>query len=1162
MVFNPKDSEPLVTPIDLPDSKARARNTYILEYSWEDCIEAYMRRFPKHPRITVMADSFILSEEKDEYKERTIRRCLLNIDVPQAIKKAFSLSTFNFIQEMLLDRKKRSFRLNTTNEFLIGRLEIHENVIMEPWNMEKQVVDYQNGKYCRFYQRATLKLPGLVPFSGQIEKIAMKNYQRNMSKGKYIDTKFILEMLAERKGISLNLSRYKKKFQVNMLLRSTPAVILLILIAVTDHFLFEYLSLYSFSIISVLLVFIFTFFIDVIEPILAIYSSKFKQAVPGASGMMIAAALADSSAISPKLLEADGFRKDIFNLLCKHLHGQSSDGELSAGLVRLTQLSNEQSDTKKTNTFSIKVPFSRSVAVYKSRVPPPPPVNHFPPKLLNLLVIKIEDGDSTLWVTKSIRSFIHFWSKVKYILKRSPDDGTDFLTEFNISNWKYSTLETFDIFLHKDFMTSQTKQFQLEYARVFADGLLSKFAHDLISVLHEPQLQRKLTRKLFSFLCIDDEIITTRPPSFDLGSMRLKASHERGSSFPRSLPIAGVISLATTTRLWREWFFSFAESIPFLFLSAAQEAGRFSIELAIPLGGTTISAYKIIHSELDQIFPGGIFQVLYSCKLDISSSTLNSGINSNGTTCQLVIGFKKSSCADAWMSGFTSLGGKFHRDGFSNSEKRLSKSPICDLFRPYPSEDEKKDDESGVCSFPPYILGKPFRMAVVINRPKNPYFTPPNKRSLNPVLLSAELLNSLILMLGGQSQLPKIFTELNIPDSDHSDDADADNGTSANSDSMHIYADKNFSDSTTSAPDSADNIIDKDASERQKAKEKFFKSLSLLRHIDLISFYNPSGMISQFMWNSKEKISFWVNIFFTLLLHQQFILASSSIRCAYDIGGFIFSQSDIRSCLLKRHRYLVNPNNCQKVSAHDPRHWLVSISDDDPIDSLFLVLLSPLHITPECPLVLIFEGLSDEEFLTRLHLIASRALEPRILPKFPHSPSSQVVEIDNSLLPYFKYIEDTALSSYSSAKWHKKVFFKRLLSFMPLSMVDKLLECHILKRKTKSKRRLKWNRPISILTYFSGSSTADQSHSVNSERSHNTTSRFSDPNVQPEYPQTAPLVLSPNDHSDAESSQYSESSSLNGPTPNIRISVSSKTKISFTDLELDSRPLHERIRSQ
>ena len=1163
MAFDPKTSKPLVTPIDFPDSKARARNSYILEYSWEDCVEAYMRRFPKHPRITVMADSFILSQEKDEYNECTIRRCLLDLNVPQVIKKAFSLSTFNFIQEMRLDRKKRSLRLNTTNEFLIGRLEIHETVVMEPWSVEKHAVDYQNGKYCQFYQWATLKLPGLIPFSGQIETIAMKNYQRSMSKGKYIDTKFILEMLAERRGISLNLSRYKKKFKTTTALRFIPVVILFVVILGVEKVFWGGLDFYSFFAIFLFLMVVFVFCIDAMEPLLAIYANRYKPTMPGTAGVMVTAALADGAAVSPKLLEAEGFRKDVFDLLCQHLHGQASGSALSAGLMRLDQLSNSQSGKTKEKNFSIKVPFAHSIAVYKSRVPPPPPINHFPPKLLNSLIIKVEDGSTALWVRKSVRSFIHFWSKAKYILKRSSDDGVDFLTEFNISNWNYSTLETFDIFLHKDFMLSPTRQFQLEYVRTFANCLLVKFAHDLIHILHEPVLHKRLLRKLFSFLCIDDRIITDRPSSFDLKSMRLKASHERGSSFPRSLPIAGVVSLATTTRLWREWFFSFAESIPFLFLSTAREAGRFSIELAIPLGGTIVSAHKLLDAELEVMFPGGVFQVLYSCKLDIFSSMLNSGINSDGTTCQLVLGFTTSTYADSWMAGFKGLGGKLHGTGVKDMDDACSKSPIYDFFKPYPIEAEEEGDAFGIRLFPPYILGKPFRMAVIINRPKFAELTHFYEKDLNPVLLSAELLNSLIIMLGGQSQLPRIFCELDIhdnDDNDHCSNGDADVATNMGFATTTVSTNSSRSSTFTSENDDHD-VADEGFCAKKKAKEKFFKNLSLLRHIDLVSLYNPSGMISQFMWNSKEKISFWVNIFFALLLHQKFLLAASSIRCAYDIGGFIFSQSDIRTCLLKRHRYLVNAANVQRVSSNDPRRWLLSLSSDDPIENLFFVLLSPLSITSECPLVLVSDGLSDGEFLSRLHLIASRALEPRIIPKSSHVSFSQMVQIDQSLFPYFKYIGDTALSYYSSSRWHKRVFFKRLLSFMSFSMIDKLVECRILKRKVKNKRKLKWSRPSSILTYFSNSNNADEAPQDH-ERIRASNNGSLDLNGASDYPQVPPLLLIPNDHSDAESSQYSEGSSLNGSISGVRISVSSKAKISFTDLELDSRPLNERLHSQ
>uniref|UniRef100_A0A0P4WF13 CRAL-TRIO domain-containing protein n=2 Tax=Scylla olivacea TaxID=85551 RepID=A0A0P4WF13_SCYOL len=163
----------------------------VYKYPFELVMEAYVRRFPKCDMIPIMAGTDILKEttSKDGAVNQISRRCRLHVEAPYLLKKIMGVEFIHFIQTNTLDRRNRTLKIDAYNESFSSRVVIKEHCTYS--------VHPENSEWTCFEQTASLDIKSFFGFESTVEKIAMKQYSQNISKGKEIIEHFITELKKE-----------------------------------------------------------------------------------------------------------------------------------------------------------------------------------------------------------------------------------------------------------------------------------------------------------------------------------------------------------------------------------------------------------------------------------------------------------------------------------------------------------------------------------------------------------------------------------------------------------------------------------------------------------------------------------------------------------------------------------------------------------------------------------------------------------------------------------------------------------------------------------------------------------------------------------------------------------------------------------------------------
>uniref|UniRef100_A0A6A7FYP6 SEC14-like protein 5 n=2 Tax=Hirondellea gigas TaxID=1518452 RepID=A0A6A7FYP6_9CRUS len=166
----------------------------VYKHPFELIMMAYERRFPSCEMIPIMAGTDIVREE--ELEEGAIkvvsRRCRLHAEAPYLLKKIMGVEFIYFIQTNTLRRRERVLEIEAYNESFSARVIINETC--------KYSVHPENSDWTCFEQTAQLDVKSFFGFESTVEKIAMKQYSLNISKGKEIISHY-LEIL-EDEGIT------------------------------------------------------------------------------------------------------------------------------------------------------------------------------------------------------------------------------------------------------------------------------------------------------------------------------------------------------------------------------------------------------------------------------------------------------------------------------------------------------------------------------------------------------------------------------------------------------------------------------------------------------------------------------------------------------------------------------------------------------------------------------------------------------------------------------------------------------------------------------------------------------------------------------------------------------------------------------------------------
>ncbi|MPC32077.1 SEC14-like protein 1 [Portunus trituberculatus] len=141
--------------------------------------------------IPIMAGTDILKEttSKDGAVNQTSRRCRLHVEAPYLLKKIMGVEFIHFIQTNTLDRRNRTLKIDAYNESFSSRVVIKEHCTYS--------VHPENSEWTCFEQTASLDIKSFFGFESTVEKIAMKQYSQNISKGKEIIEHFITELKKE-----------------------------------------------------------------------------------------------------------------------------------------------------------------------------------------------------------------------------------------------------------------------------------------------------------------------------------------------------------------------------------------------------------------------------------------------------------------------------------------------------------------------------------------------------------------------------------------------------------------------------------------------------------------------------------------------------------------------------------------------------------------------------------------------------------------------------------------------------------------------------------------------------------------------------------------------------------------------------------------------------
>ncbi|KAF2356884.1 CRAL-TRIO lipid binding domain [Trinorchestia longiramus] len=162
----------------------------VYKHPFELIMAAYERRFPSCDLIPIMASTDIVKQEELEGGAIQVisRRCHLHAEVPYLLKKIMGVEFLYFIQTNSLNRRDRVLEIEAYNESFSSRVIINETC--------KYSVHPENPEWTCFEQTAKLDVKNFFGFESTVEKLAMKQYSQNISKGKEIIQHF-LDILKE-----------------------------------------------------------------------------------------------------------------------------------------------------------------------------------------------------------------------------------------------------------------------------------------------------------------------------------------------------------------------------------------------------------------------------------------------------------------------------------------------------------------------------------------------------------------------------------------------------------------------------------------------------------------------------------------------------------------------------------------------------------------------------------------------------------------------------------------------------------------------------------------------------------------------------------------------------------------------------------------------------
>ncbi|KAK8731825.1 hypothetical protein OTU49_007284 [Cherax quadricarinatus] len=138
-----------------------------------------------------MAGTDIIKEttSKDGAVVQVSRRCKLHVEAPYLLKKIMGVEFIYFVQTNTLDQRNRTLTIEAYNESFSSRVAILENC--------RYTVHPENSEWTCFEQTATLDIKSFFGFESTVEKIAMKQYSQNITKGKEIIEYFIDELFKD-----------------------------------------------------------------------------------------------------------------------------------------------------------------------------------------------------------------------------------------------------------------------------------------------------------------------------------------------------------------------------------------------------------------------------------------------------------------------------------------------------------------------------------------------------------------------------------------------------------------------------------------------------------------------------------------------------------------------------------------------------------------------------------------------------------------------------------------------------------------------------------------------------------------------------------------------------------------------------------------------------
>ncbi|XP_051692263.2 SEC14-like protein 5 isoform X2 [Oryctolagus cuniculus] len=163
----------------------------VYKYPFELVMAAYEKRFPTCPQIPVFLGSEVLRESHsvDGAVHVVERSCRLRVDAPRLLRKIAGVEHVVFVQRNVLNWRERSLLIEAHNETFASRVVVQENC--------SYTVHPENEDWTCFEQCASLDIRSFFGFENALEKLAMKQYTANVTRGKEVIEHYLHELIAQ-----------------------------------------------------------------------------------------------------------------------------------------------------------------------------------------------------------------------------------------------------------------------------------------------------------------------------------------------------------------------------------------------------------------------------------------------------------------------------------------------------------------------------------------------------------------------------------------------------------------------------------------------------------------------------------------------------------------------------------------------------------------------------------------------------------------------------------------------------------------------------------------------------------------------------------------------------------------------------------------------------